>query len=178
MRCLVIMVLLSLSVNIAQAQYSAVRVNTLALATGTVNVGVDVALSDKWSVDVSAYWNPISTKSFRSKTAALFLGVRRWRFEPHVGAFWGTHTTYAKYDFGGANHHFKGCLTGIGLSYGYSWLLSTRWNFSLEGGVACIYMNDSRQNYSTAPTDDIYIYHYRRVVVAPSKLEASFSYLF
>lgn len=178
MKRLIFLAVLSLSVQYAQAQYSAVRVNTLGLASGTVNTGVDVAVAPKWSLDVSGYWNPIALNSFRVKTFAITAGVRNWRFEPHVGPFLGFHTTTAFYDCGGRNHHFKGWLTGIGVSYGYSWLLSNRWNFTLEAGLGCFYMRDRRQKYYTPPADDIYIYHYRRIVLTPSKLEVSFSYLF
>ena len=57
-------------------------------------------LAEKWSVDVSGYWNPISTESLRANILAATVGVRRWRFEPHVGLFWGLHSTLAKYKVG------------------------------------------------------------------------------
>lgn len=166
--------IITLSVSRANAQYSAIRVNTLGLATGTINVGVDVAVADKWSIDFSAYYNPIP----KINTLAFTAGVRRWRFEPHVGAFWGLHSTTARYDIGNNTNHYKGWLSGVGATYGYSWMLSTRWNFTLEGGLGVFYMQDKKQARYTPPMDDIFIYHYRRVVVAPSKLEISFSYLF
>lgn len=87
MKRLFVLLLFVLVANAASAQYTAVRVNTLGLATGTVNAGVDVAVSEKWSVEASAYWNPISTESLRTKVLGAVVGVRRWRFEPHVGFF-------------------------------------------------------------------------------------------
>lgn len=178
MRRLFMMLLLMMSANIASAQYTAVRVNTLGLATGTVNAGVDIAVSDKWSVDVSGYWNPIETDAFRSKVLAVTAGVRRWRFEPHVGLFWGLHTTAAKYKVGRKDTRYNGWLAGVGSSIGYSWMLSKRWNLSLEGGLGLFYMKDTRWNPNTSPLDDVVLKHYRRVILAPSKLEVSFSYLF
>ena len=73
----------------ASAQYTTVRTNVLGLATGTVNVGVDVAVADKWSVDVSGYWNLISTERLQFNVLVGTVAVRRWRFEPHVGLFYG-----------------------------------------------------------------------------------------
>lgn len=178
MRKIFIILAFACIANTANAQYTAVRVNALGLVTGTLNAGVDIAVADKWSIDVSALYNPLKTNAFRCQALALTAGVRKWRFEPHVGAFWGLHTTAAKYDFGDKIQHYDGWLTGIGASYGYSWMLSTRWNFTLEAGLGLFYMQDKRQSYYTPPLDDIFIYHYRRLVLAPSKLEISFSYLF
>ena len=177
-RLLIILLLICSSSTILTAQHRAVRINTLALATGTLNAGLDIAFSDKWSVDLSAYYNPISTSDFRIKSQGMFVGVRKWRFEPHVGSFLGLHSAIFNYNVGDKIQHYKGWLTGIGASYGYSWVLSTRWNFTIEGGLGLFYMKDKRQSYYTPPLDDIFKYHYKRLILAPSKLEISFSYLF
>ena len=63
MKKLFILLLCAFAAHTASAQYSAVRVNALGWATGTLNAGVDVAVAQKWSVDVSGYWNPIDRKS-------------------------------------------------------------------------------------------------------------------
>lgn len=169
-----IIAICTLSFSTAKAQHTAVRVNALELARGTINAGIDIAVTDKWSVDLSARYNPIPKMNVMAFTA----GIRRWRFEPHVGAFWGLHSTTARYDIENKTNHYKGWLSGIGATYGYSWKLSTRCNFTLEGGLGVFYMQDKRQKRNTSPMEDTFIYHYRRIVVAPSKLEISFSYLF
>ena len=144
MKRLFVLLLFVLAANAASAQYTAVRVNALGLATGTVNAGVDVAVSEKWSVEASAYWNPISTESLRTKVLGAVVGVRRWRFEPHVGFFWGVHSALAQYRVGNRNKRYNGWTVGVGASAGYSWMLHRRWNFSLEGGIGLYYMNDIR----------------------------------
>lgn len=40
------------------------------------------------------------------------------------------------------------------------------------------YMNDTRWNPAPPPGDDVFLRHYRRIALAPAKLEASFSYMF
>lgn len=162
----------------ASAQYSAVRINALSIATGTLNAGVDVAFSPRWSAEGSVYWNPVKTSSFRSQAYGFSAGVRHWRFEPHVGAFIGIHNTTAFYDVGGRKEHHKGWLTGVGVSYGYSWILSTRWNLTAEFGAGCFYMKDRKQRYEIDDNEDIYIRRHRRIVIAPSRAEISLSYLF
>ena len=178
MKRLFVLLLFVLAANAASAQYTAVRVNALGLATGTVNAGVDVAVSEKWSVEASAYWNPISTESLRTKVLGAVVGVRRWRFEPHVGFFWGVHSALAQYRVGNRNKRYNGWAVGVGASAGYSWMLHRRWNFSLEGGIGLYYMNDTRWNPAPPPGEDVFLRHYRRLALAPAKLEASFSYMF
>ncbi len=160
---------LSLTTTIASAQYVAVKVNTLALATATVNIGVDVAVGGKWSADGAVMWNPVLNNS-----AALTLGAKRWRFEPNVGWFLGVHSSVAKYNL----NERKGYLAGVGSSVGYSWVLSKRWSFSLEGGIGVFYLYDKRLLPDIPATEDIIYRHHKQVVVAPSRLDVGFSYLF
>ena len=101
-----------------------------------------------------------------------------WFFEEYVGHFLGTHLAAAKYDIGGNRFHRKGWLTGLGFSYGYSWLLSTRWNLSVEAGVGFYYMRDTRRDHYVPDDRDEYIYHTRRLVLGPSKCTVGFTYLF
>ena len=178
MRKLLILLLCVLAAHTASAQYTAVRVNTLGWAMGTLNAGVDVAVAQKWSVELSGYWNPISTERLRANVLAATIGVRRWRFEPHVGLFWGLHSTLAKYKVGNSRTRYNGWTTGIGSSVGYSWMLAKRWNLTLEGGIGIYYMDDLRWHPDPSPYEAIRYEHGRRVGLAPSKIEAAFSYLF
>ena len=172
------MLMLTITVGTASAQYTAVRVNALGLVTGTINVGVDIAIADKWSIDISAYWNPIDTPHLRVKTLAAAAGIRRWRFEPHVGLFWGAHAALAQYRIGNVSNRYNGYLAGLGSSIGYSWMLTRRWNITLEGGMGIFYMDDIQWTPHPSPYEDIYIKRHKRLVLAPSKIELSFSHLF
>lgn len=178
MKKLCVLLLFALVAGTASAQYSAVRVDALALATGTLHAGVDVPVSGKWSLDVSGYWNPISTETLRAKILGTTIGVRRWRVEPHVGLFWGLHTAAACYRVGNSRNRYNGWTAGLGSTVGYAWLLARHWNFSLEGGLGLYYMDDTRWNPHPSPVEDVLLRHYRRIVLAPAKLEFSFSYLF
>ncbi len=169
MKKIILAVLLLICFSTAKAQYTALRVNTLALATGTINAGVDIALSDKWSLDISSVWNPFLDNSY-----GLTLGARWWRFEPHVGWFVGAHSSYANFHVGDS----RGFLVAQGFSWGYSWILSSRWNFTLEAGAGLYYIEDMFLLPDLSPLEDIVIRHRQRIVLAPSKVEISFAYLF
>jgi len=178
-RLIIVCIILLFSVTTKlYSQYSAVRTNALGWLAGTPNIGLDVAVSPRWSVEGCTYWNPIKTSSFRTSAWGASLGTRYWRFEPHVGKFLGLHLAGGGYDVGGKVWHYKGFFTGLGASYGYSWLLKTRWNLTVELGAGCFYSQDEKQKYACPACEDIYIYHNRRIVLAPSRSEISVSYLF
>lgn len=177
-RILCLAALLTLAAGGARAQYCAVRLNALGLATGTLNAGIDVAVGPKWSIDLDLYANPIDAPRLRTRFVAVQPGVRYWFFQPSVGSFIAAHAAYARYNVGGRNDYFSGWLSGVGLSFGHCWLLSTRWNIDVEIGVGVYRMKDTNRQRSVPYTEDEYIRHARRWVVAPSKAAVSFSYLF
>lgn len=162
----------------AAAQIFAVRVNALGWATGTLNAGVEVAVSDQWSVEVSGYWNPIDTPKRSLNFAAVQVGGRYWLYEAFVGHFFGGQVSYVDYDFGSRTRRYDGRAFGVGFSYGYAWMLSKRWNVSVEAGVGLFHTKDTRRDPTVGDWDDEYIYRSRRWTLIPSRLEVSFSYLF
>ncbi|MEF2793657.1 MAG: DUF3575 domain-containing protein, partial [Alistipes dispar] len=62
----------------ASAQIFAVRANALAVCSATLNVGVEAALTDNWSLELSGYWNPVNTASLSMNFHAVQLGGRDW----------------------------------------------------------------------------------------------------
>jgi hypothetical protein len=162
----------------AKAQFYGIKANALGLATGTINAGVEVAVEKQWSVELSGYWNPIKTDGFSARAWWVQPAVRYWRYEHFVGHFFAAHPAYGRYNVGNDKWYYKGWFTGLGVSYGYTWLLSKRWNLTAEAGLGLYYMSDTKRNYEYDDWSPICITHYRRVALMPSKLEVSFSYLF
>lgn len=162
----------------ARAQFFSVKVNALGWATGTVNAGVEVAVAKQWSVELSGYWNPIQTDRFSAKAWWVQPAARYWLYEHFVGHFFAVHPTYGRYDVGNGKWQYKGWLSGLGFSYGYTWILAKRWNLTAEGGIGVYYMQDTKRDRKSDDWRPECFTNYRRVVFAPSKLELSFSYLF
>ena len=73
---------------------------------------------------------------------------------------------------------YDGNAYGVGLSYGYAWMLSKRWNVAVEAGIGLFHTRDTRRDPTVSDWEDEYIYHTRRWTLLPSRLEVSFSYLF
>ena len=160
------------------AQFFGVRANALTALTGTVAVGAEAALTDNWTVETSAYWNPIRTERLTTQVGAVQLGVRHWFYENFVGHFLGLHASWVDYRIGNRRRTYDGRAYCIGISYGYAWMLSKRWFVTLEVGIGLFRTKDTRRDPTVSDWDDEYIYHYRRWTLAPSRLEVSFSYLF
>ena len=86
--------------------------------------------------------------------------------------------SYVGYDLGSRTKRYKGHAYGLGVSYGYAWMLSKRWNIALEAGVGLYRTKDTWRDPTVSDWEDEYIYRYRRWTLAPSKMELSFSYIF
>lgn len=180
-RTLIIFILLASAWGIphrAAAQIFAVRANALAALTGTVDLGAEVSVGDKWTVEVSGYWNPVRTAPLSTRFHAVQVGGRYWLYESFVGHFVEAHLSYVGYDLGSRTRRYDGRAYGIGVSYGYSWMLSKRWNVAVEAGIGLFHAKDTRRDPTVGDWEDEYVYHYCRWTLFPSKAGVSFSYLF
>lgn len=172
------MAVLLFTATAAKAQFYGVKINTLALTTGTVNGGVEIAVGKQWSLDIPAYWNPINTDSFSSKLWYVQPGVRWWMYEHFVGHFFAGHVAYGHYNVGDRDKYFKGWFTGLGVSYGYTWIIGRQWNLTAEGGLGLYFMRHKRKLRTIEDWSPECIRHTKRVAMLPSKLDVTFSYLF
>ena len=139
----------------AAAQIFAVRANALAACSATLNVGAEAALTDNWSLELSGYWNPVQTASLSMNFHAVQLGGRYWFYESFVGHFLGQHLTYVGYDLGSRTKRYKGHACGLGVSYGYAWMLSKRWNVAVEAGAGLYRTKDTRRDPTVGDWDDL-----------------------
>lgn len=175
------MLVLCLSIcgwHAASAQFYTVRVNGLAALSGTIEIGGDIAVTDNWSLDATLFCNPINTPSFSANFYAVQVGAKHWFYENYVGHFFGQQLIYVNYHLGSDKNRYNGNAYGVGFSYGYALILSTRWSVAVEAGVGLYYTRDTRRDPTVGDWDNEYIYHNRRLTLAPSRLGVTFSYLF
>ena len=139
----------------AKAQDVAIKTNLLYDATATVNLGVEVGVAPKWTLDLSGNlnaWNVNEDK--RWKHWLVQPEARYWfcdRFSRH---FLGFHALGGQYNIGGlqnnikflgtgfsklSNNRFQGWGVGAGVAYGYAMILGKHWNLEFEVGVGYIY---------------------------------------
>ena len=150
-RYLIIAVTLLLSAaNIANAQRVAVKTNALYWATATPNLGFEIALADRWTFELAGGYNPWTFDAQENLKLKHFLvtpEVRYWFCESFNGHFIGINGNYTQFNVSGSlfpvekfeNSRLEGWAAGAGVTYGYAWPISRRWNMEFTVGLGCWY---------------------------------------
>lgn len=154
----IIILLLALVVmaGVAMAQDIAVKTNLLYDASLTVNAGIEVELAPKWSLDLSGNFNAWTLSHGKKwKHWLVQPEVRYWLCDAFAGHFVGAHALAGQYnvghidmgtfdflgsDFSGLkDHRYQGWYGGLGIAYGYSWILGRHFNLEAELGFGWLY---------------------------------------
>ncbi len=185
--------LLSVAVH-AEAQKVGLKTNLLSWATTTPNIGVEVALSPKTTLDIKGacnipglvYFGPkeLNCKIWHWSAQPEF---RFWLTEAFNRGFLGVHATTGAFNVAGIDmplgfypelkdHRFEGWMLGMGISYGWQWWVSPHWNFEATFGFGYLYLEYNRFDSPASATKDQInaVDHY----FGPTKIGLSFSYLF
>ncbi|MCC8197640.1 MAG: DUF3575 domain-containing protein [Tannerellaceae bacterium] len=145
----------SLSLNAQELFYESLsprfagKVNLLSYAATTLNIGGEMKLSERSSLDLSLLYNPWSFQDNKKMKHVLIQPeARYWFCETFYGSFVGVHVHYGKYNVGGIGltdymkeHRFDGWLVGGGVSYGYHWILSERLALEATVGLGYTYLD-------------------------------------
>lgn len=138
------------------SQVVGVKSDVLSDLLTSPNLGVEVALSNRYSVDISAHYNGIELSSDkRWKHWFLQPEFRYWMCQPFGGHFLGVHALYGWYNVAGVklpfgllpeieHERYEGPLFGAGLSYGYHFILSPRWGVETSIGVGMVHTRYER----------------------------------
>lgn len=183
--------------NTASAQKVAVKSNLLYLATATPNVGVEVALADRWTLEVAGGYNPWTfnrENNLKAKHWLVSPEVRYWFCESFHGHFIGVNGNYAQFNISGmpipklfwefrstasTKENFKkarinGWTVGAGITYGYQFILSGRWNLELTAGLGIWYTEYDRfENRNCGMFEQAV----RKHAFGPTSVGVSFIYL-
>ena len=179
-RLLLILVFLAATTSAAHAQFSSVSTNLAGWAVGNLNIALDFSLDKRNTINIPLSGNPFAFGNTRWQHIALQPGWRHWFIERYVGSFVSPYLVYSNYEVGRKRSYYQGNAYGIGCSWCYSKLLNTRWNFVVEFGVGILYTPYDEKLFAKyiGEFDDEYTYHHHRVLVLPTKINFSFSYLF
>ena len=126
----------------------ALKTNAVYWATATPNLGAEIRLAPKWTLEAEVGLNPFrgtnddgsfgrSLKHFR-----LHPELRYWFCEAFYKHFLGVHIPYIIYNvsdvklLGTENERHQGWGTGAGISYGYQWVLGKHWNIEASDGAS------------------------------------------
>lgn len=132
---------------VPQSPRLAIKTNLLFDAVATMNLGVELRVSPKNTIELTGYYNPWSWAGNRKwKTIMVQPEFRYWICDPFAGHFIGAHVQWAHYNFSGVpfggmkNYRFQGDLYGAGFSYGYSWYIGKRWALEATVGAGYNYL--------------------------------------
>lgn len=144
-----------LGISSSSAQKVGIKTNLLYDATATVNLGVEVGLHQRWTLDVSGNFNAWSrNESTKWKHWLVQPEARYWFCDRFAGHFVGAHLLVGAFNFGNinnkikflgsdfsqlSNYRYQGYGYGAGVCYGYAFLLGKHWNLELELGVGYIF---------------------------------------
>ncbi|HML66125.1 MAG TPA: DUF3575 domain-containing protein [Dysgonomonas sp.] len=146
---------------LGKAQEVAIKSNLAYWATATPNLGMEFALGRKSTLDISGGLNPFEFSDNKRFKHWLVQPEYRWWFcEAFNGHFLGIHAHGAQFNVGGwdipigrldvfKDKRYEGYLYGGGISYGYQWVLTNRWNFEFNIGAGY-----ARIHYDEYPCKD------------------------
>ena len=138
----------------ADAQQVALKTNALYWATTTPNLGLEVGLGKRTTIEIMGGYNPFTlNKELNQKVKhwSVMPEFRYWFCERFQGHHLGVHTGYMFYNVGAIRipfqpvetklNRYQGWATGVGISYGYTWILGKRLSLEASIGVGYAYTN-------------------------------------
>ena len=179
-------------VHFVKAQDIALKSNILYDASGTINLGAEVGLAPRWTLDVSGNYNGWVRSHGRTwKHWMLQPEARYWFCDRFTGHFVGVHAHGGQYNVGNlkndisflgsdlsklSDRRYQGWFVGAGIAYGYSWILSRYWNVEAEIGVGYAYTRFDAYPCADCGTKliDGKSHHY----VGPTKVALNLIYVF
>ena len=162
--------LVLLTVQESKAQF-ALKTNLLYDALTTPNLGAEIGIGERSTISLVYGLNPWSYDSEYGRRKAKHWVVmpeyRWWTCTKFDGHFIGVHAMGGQFNaanmniplpgvfFSGDNlskgvrdKRYEGWFAGIGVTYGYQWVLSRHWNFEAEIGAGYNYVNYKKFNCS------------------------------
>ena len=194
---IIVVVLLTAFANKADAQEVAMKTNALYWGTTTPNMGIELALAERWTLELTGGYNPwVYNKNTNRKAMHWLVSpeVRYWFCESFHGHFIGVNANYTQFNisamhfpntffvlstntsddmiFGDARN--CGWAVAAGMTYGYQFLISPRWNLELTAGLGWWYTEYERFESRKCGLFDQAIYKH---AIGPTSLGISFIYL-
>jgi outer membrane protein W len=122
------------------AQQIALSSNLLEDAILTPNLGVDIAVADRQSVSFDASYAPYKISSgFHNKCMSIRAGYKFWLNQSFYSHYVGIDAVLTSSDFALSQLKSRSEQIGLGLSYGYSFILGKRINLVPHVGVGLAY---------------------------------------
>lgn len=143
-----------------QAQDVGLKTNLVADGLLSPNLGVEVGLAPKWTLELTGEFNGWTlSHNRRWKHWMVMPEARYWLCDRFSGHFFGVEAHGGQYNIGGfdgkwnlfgtdarklKDTRYQGWFVGGGVTYGYAWILGKHWNLEAEIGVGYSYTRYDR----------------------------------
>lgn len=163
------------------AQQTAMKSNVLFWAATTPNLGVEVGITERFTLDIGGAYNAWKFKNNMKLNLYLIQPeFRYWPCQKFEGHFFGIHGHFGHYNIGqipfisGMKELvYRGDLYGGGVSYDYHWVLGERWGMEVTGGVGYTSLEyDKIRCADCGETEG----HYTRTFIGPTRIGFSVIY--
>lgn len=136
----------------AQEHKMVVKTNFLYWMTSTPNVGVEVSVSEKQSIQLFYGLNPWKfSGEGKLRHWSVQPEYRHWFCQAFNGWFIGAHLMGGEFNMGEVDlplgifpelkdHRYEGWFAGGGITAGYQWMLSKHWNVEASVGLGYDYI--------------------------------------
>jgi hypothetical protein len=182
----------------SNAQKFAVKTNGLYLATATPNLGLEAAMGERWTIEIEGGYNPWTfdvEKNMKIKHWLVSPEFRYWFCNSFQGHFIGINGNYTQYNIGSLpfnvpnvfvtlsgpettpdlqNARVEGWAVGAGLTYGYAFPITRRWNLELTCGLGWWYT--IYDQFESRPCG-LFQQRVEKHLLGPSTLGVSFVYM-
>lgn len=153
------LLLLAVSGISAYSQDVALKTNIISDAFLNPNLGIEVGLAPKWSLDISGQFNLWTIDDHKWRHWLAQPEARYWFCQRFAGHFIGVHALGGQYNWGNLDLNFKflgtdfrqlkdsraeGWYAGAGVAYGYAWILNRHWTMEAEIGIGWVYTRYDR----------------------------------
>lgn len=190
-------IILAAFAGTANAQKVAMKTNMLYWASATPNAGLEFALADRWTMEIAGGYNPWTfdkEDNLKAKHWLVTPEVRYWFCESFHGHFIGINANYTQFNISDmpmpnlfvnlctnapspesfCDARIAGWAVGAGLTYGYQFLISPRWNLELTAGLGWWYTEYDRFESRKCGMFEQAVYKH---ALGPTSLGVSFIYL-
>ncbi len=171
---------------VSKAQLISVKTNLIHAATLSPNIGVEVALNPKYSFEMVGGFNNHDFDDKKFEHWILWGETRYWIDYALSGHFFGLHGFIGDFDITGweipfydnqvlKDYGYMFDVKGVGLSYGYQWIVGGRWvlEATIGGGFARLnYEKYLREN------EDLIVDKGKKNYFGPTKGGLSLMYVF
>ena len=189
-RLISLLISLLATITWCTAQDVGIKTNFLYWGTATPNLGVEVRVAPRWTIDLSGGYNFINPINKETGLKWMHFSVlpeaRYYLCEAFNGHFFGLHGLVGFYNVNRLNvpigrlkrlkdYRLQGWGYGVGITYGYEWVLAKHWN--LEASISAGYTLFDYTRYNCEHCGKV-VAKEKKNYFGPTKATLSLIYLF